>query len=44
MLQSEVSVNELRTAMEIWQWHNVNYAHKIRVDETKAIIKHFTSR
>lgn len=43
MSQSEMNVNELRTKMEILQWHNVKYAHKIRVEETTAVMKHFNS-
>jgi TATA-box binding protein (TBP) (component of TFIID and TFIIIB) len=43
MPQSEMNVNELRTTMEIWKWHNVKYPHKIRVEEATAVIKNFTS-
>jgi len=43
MPQSEVNVNESRTKMEIWEWHNVKYGYKIRVEEATSIIKGFNS-
>jgi len=42
MPQSDVNVSELITTVEMWKWHNVNYAHKIHVEEATAIIKNFT--
>ena len=35
-----MSVNELRITMEICQWRNVKYGHKIRVEVATAVITH----
>ena len=40
MTKGEVNENELRTTMEIRQWRDVTYAHKIRVEDATAVITH----